>query len=127
MTDVIYGGAAARSSVPVSEGGRYALDGRGRGQLGVVGSPGDSVWRRLGLHALTLGAVAAGGALTGYLAAGTRKGVIVGSATHLALFGVAVGAFGSQFSMPMRATYGALAVANGVGIGYLLWSKRRSP
>lgn len=120
-----FGGAAARDSVPVSFGGSFvpALAGRSSSSLGSLGgvvSP-SSAWL---YHLLTVFAVGAGGALTGYLAGGSKKGAFIGAATHLALFGGTVAAVGTQFSTAVRAVYGTAALGSSVGIGYLLWKRR---
>lgn len=65
-----------------------------------------------------LGFVAAGGALTGYLAAGDATGALIGGLTHIGLYGV-VSATGRSNALFWVLAAGGLAAA-----GYLFYTKR---
>lgn len=81
--------------------------------------------RDVGLHVAGIAGVAAGGALTGYLAARNTRGAFIGALVHLGLFGIAAALLGTRFGGVTRAAYGALGLGAVAGVGYLLWRTRR--
>lgn len=82
--------------------------------------------KRIGMHALALTVVAGGGAATGYIVGGTRRGAVTGSLVHLGLFGLAGAAMGGgRLTTSERIGYGVLGLGATVGVGYL-WMQRRT-
>lgn len=82
--------------------------------------------KRLALHGVGFGGVAAGGAVTGYLASGTMKGAAIGSLVHVALFGLAGAIFGvGRLTGAERGVYGVLGLGAAGGAGYLFYTRRR--
>lgn len=82
--------------------------------------------RRLGLHALAIGLVSAGGAATGWLAAGTAKGAIIGAGAHLGLYGLAGAMFGAgRLGTAERVVYGLLGLGSVGLVAYLHFGGRR--
>jgi hypothetical protein len=90
--------------------------------LSQAGSP---QTQRVIRQGLGLGAVMAGGALTGYLAAGTRRGAVVGSLAHLGLFGLgnALGG-GGRLTTAERWFFAIAGLGGGAAAGYLFWVRR---
>lgn len=88
----------------------------GRG-LGVA-----TQWPRPVKHGLAFAAVGAGGAMTGYLAAGSAKGAFVGALVHAGLFGLVGAVFGDgRLVSAERVTYGVVGLGAVVGAGYLFY------
>lgn len=83
--------------------------------------------KRLGVHGIAFGGVLLGGAATGYLAAGSKRGAAIGALVHLALFGVVGGVFGANRGLTNteRLTYGVLGLGSAVSAGYLFYWTRR--
>ena len=81
--------------------------------------------KRLGMHALALGIVAAGGGATGYIIAGTLRGALTGSLIHVGLFGLAGALLGAPLTTTERVVYGGMGLGASVGVGYL-WMQRRT-
>jgi uncharacterized membrane protein YuzA (DUF378 family) len=82
--------------------------------------------QRIGLHALAFTGVIAGGAATGYIAAGDTRGALTGALVHVGLFGVVGAILGSdgRLTMPERIVYGSIGLGGAIGAGYL-WMSRR--
>lgn len=72
-----------------------------------------------GLGAFVL--VATTGALTGYMAAGTTQGALVGATTHVALLGLVAALVGRGRSVPERLIFGTI----GLGAGFGTWHMAR--
>ena len=84
--------------------------------------------RRLGVHGIAFGGVLLGGAATGYLAAGSKRGAAIGALVHLGLFGLVGAFFGGNRGLTNteRLTYGVLGLGSAVGAGYLFyWARKR--
>jgi hypothetical protein len=82
--------------------------------------------KRIGLHALGVGVVGAGGAATGYIVAGTWRGALTGSLVHLGLYGLGGAVLGDgRLTSTERIVYGVMGLGASVGVGYL-WMKRRT-
>lgn len=99
-----------------------ALAAASRAALGFAGmSP---AAKRFALHGIGFGGVAVGGAVTGYLAAGTPKGAIIGSLVHVGLFGLAGAFFATgRLNNTERIVYGLLGLSAAVGAGYLVYRR----
>lgn len=82
--------------------------------------------QRWGLHALALGLVGAGGAATGWLAAGSWRGAATGAAVHLGLYGLAGAFFGAgRLQTAERVAFGILGLGMAASVAYLHFGRSR--
>lgn len=98
------------------------------GQLGQVDLPAavySEPARRWAIHAVGLLAVNAGGALTGYLAAGTGMGALIGANASTALWGLGQGAAGYQLTQTERLAFIATGLLSVASTGYLFLRRRK--
>ena len=96
------------------------------GKLAGRGLGAAMTWPKPVKHGIAFAAVGAGGALTGYLAAGSAKGALIGALVHAGLFGLVGAVFAAQrLETAERVAYGAVGLGAIVGAGYLFYVGRR--
>jgi len=93
--------------------------------LGAVGDVSPTV-RRVGMQAGAVGLVAAGGAVTGWLAAGSKRGAAIGACAHVGLFALTGAFFGEgRLTTGERVFSGLLGLGGVAGAAYLHFGRSR--